>query len=146
VYLKPIASTKTGAVHVDASGNVYVGDVDNNKIRKITPAGVVTTLAGSTTPGSANGIGAAASFKAPKGVALNGNNTLLYVADGNNEIRQIDLASGMVTTLAGSTTPGSTNGPAASASFNNPVGVAVDASGNVYVGDTDNHQYRKITP
>ena len=133
-------------IAVDASGNVYVGDVDNNKIRKITPAGVVTTLAGSTTPVSANGIGAAASFKAPKGVALNGDNTLLYVADGNNEIRQIDLASGMVTTLAGSTTPGSTNGPAASASFNNPVGVAVDASGNVYVGDTDNHQYRKITP
>jgi DNA-binding beta-propeller fold protein YncE len=133
-------------IAVDANGNIYVGDVDNNKIRKITPAGVVTTLAGSTTPGSDNGIGVAASFKAPKGVALNGNDSLLYVADGNNEIRQIDLATGMVTTLAGSTTPGSTNGPAASASFNNPVGVAVDESGNIYVGDTDNHQYRKITP
>ncbi|MHB1230665.1 MAG: NHL repeat-containing protein [Halothiobacillus sp.] len=133
-------------IAVDASGTIYVGDVGNNEIRKVTPAGVVTTLAGSTTPGSANGIGVAASFNAPKGVALNGNGTLLYVADGNNEIRKIDLATGMVTTLAGSTTPGATNGPAASASFNNPVGVAVDASGNVYVGDTDNHEYRKITP
>ncbi|WP_082922845.1 NHL repeat-containing protein [Halothiobacillus diazotrophicus] len=133
-------------IAVDAQGNVYVGDVDNNEIRKVTPAGVVTTLAGSTTPGAADGIGSAASFKAPKGVALNADETALYVADGNNEIRRIDLATRMVTTVAGSTTPGTTNGPAASASFNNPVGIALDATGNIYVGDTDNHQYRKITP
>jgi len=133
-------------IAVDTNGNVYVGDVDNNEIRKITPAGVATTLAGSTTAGSSDGIGTAASFSAPKGVALSTDDTVLYVADGNNEIRKIDLATRMVTTLAGSTTPGSTDGPAASASFNNPVGVATDALGNVYVGDTDNHEYRKITP
>jgi serine/threonine-protein kinase len=132
-------------IAVDANGNVYVGDVDNNEIRKVTSAGVVTTLAGTTTPGSADGIGAAASFKLPKGVTLYGDNTL-YVADGNNEIRKINLTTRMVTTLAGSTTPGSTDGPALSASFNNPVGIATDAAGNIYVGDTDNHEYRKITP
>jgi sugar lactone lactonase YvrE len=132
-------------IAVDTNGNVYVGDVDNNEIRKVTSAGVVTTLAGTTTPGSADGIGAAASFKLPKGVTLYGDNTL-YVADGNNEIRKINLTTRMVTTLAGSTTPGSTDGPALSASFNNPVGIATDAAGNIYVGDTDNHEYRKITP
>lgn len=133
-------------IAVDANGNVYVGDVDNNEIRKITPAGLVSTLAGSTTAGSADGIGSAASFSAPKGVALSTDGTVLYVADGNNEIRRIDLTTRMVTTLAGSTTPGSTDGPALSASFNNPVGIATDAAGNIYVGDTDNHEYRKISP
>ena len=133
-------------VAVDGSGNVYVADTNNNSIRKITPAGLVSTLAGTGLAGSANGNGASASFYGPCGVALDlaGN---VYVADAsNNAIRKITPA-GMVSTLAG--TPGiqgSANGLGAAASFNLPSGVAVDAAGNVYVADSNNFTIRKITP
>ena len=134
-----------GGVAVDASGNVYVADGSNQKIRKITPTGVVTTLAGSITPGNADGTGAAASFNNPTGVAVDASGNV-YVADNvNHEIRKI-TPTGVVTTLAGSITPGSADGTGAAASFNNPTGVAVDASGNVYVADTYNQKIRKITP
>jgi hypothetical protein len=131
-------------VAVDGSGNVYAADASNKMIRKITPSGVVTTLAGSTTAGSSNGIGTAASFNLPTGVAVDGSGNV-YVADASsNMIRKI-TAAGVVTTLAGSTTPGSYNGTGTSASFYNPYGVAVDASGNVYVADALNNMIRKIT-
>jgi len=129
---------------VDGSGNVYVGDEVNHKIRKITSAGVVTTLAGSGSSGSADGTGTLASFNNPYGVAvdLSGN---VYVADkGNFLIRKI-TSGGVVTTLAGSGSSGSANGTGTAASFNYPFGVAVDGSGNVYVGDYENHLIRKIT-
>ena len=130
-------------IAVDGSGNLYVGDNDNNMIRKITSAGVVTTLAGSTTSGSADGTGAAAFFNAPRGVAIDGTGTL-YVADSsNNMIRKITSA-GVVTTLAGSTTSGHADGTGAAASFNAPNGVAVDGSGNVFVADFSNNTIRKI--
>jgi sugar lactone lactonase YvrE len=131
-------------VAVDASGNVYVADF-NHKIRKITPLGVVTTLAGSGTAGSADGTGAAAQFNTPGGIAVDANGNL-YVADiANNMIRKItpDL---VVTTLAGSTTPGFVDDTGTSARFNSPWGVAVDAGGNVYVTDNGNNVIRKITP
>jgi len=130
-------------VAVDVSGNVYVADEGNHKIRKITPAGDVSTLAGSTS-GYADGAGTAAQFKYPNGVALDalGN---VYVADyDNNKIRKITPA-GDVSTLAGSTS-GSADGAGTAAQFNAPTGVAVDALGNVYVADKNNHKIRKITP
>ena len=131
-------------VAVDGSGNVYVVDNSNHMIRKIDSAGVVTTLAGSTTSGSTDGTGIAASFYYPAGVAVDGSGNL-YVADnGNNMIRKIDSA-GVVTTLAGSTTSGSTDGTGPAASFLGPAGVAVDGSGNVYVADSANNMIRKIT-
>ncbi len=134
-----------GGVAVDASGNVYVADVDNNQIRKITSGGLVTTLAGNTTPGSNNANGIAASFRGPYGVAVDASGNV-YVADtGNNLIRKI-TPSGDVTTLAGSGNPDSTNGTGTAASFNNSYGIAVDASGNVYVADSGNNLIRKITP
>lgn len=132
-------------VAIDASGNVYVADNGNNLIRKITPAGVVSTLAGSGTAGSANGTGTSASFKSPFGVAVDAAGNV-YVADsGNNLIRKI-TPSGVVTTLAGSGARGANNASGPAASFNTPSGVAVDASGNVYVADENNNQIRKITP
>jgi serine/threonine protein kinase, bacterial len=131
-------------IAVDTSGNVYVGDYNNHMVRKITPAGVVTTLAGSTTFGSVNATGTAASFKFPSGIAVDsiGN---VYVADQlNNMIRKI-TADGVVTTFAGSTAAGSSNATGTAASFKGPSGIAVDSIGNVYVADTSNHMIRKIT-
>lgn len=133
------------SVAVDGSGNVYVADYGNDLIRKITPAGVVSNFAGSGAAGSDDGTGAAATFDLPEGIAIDiaGN---LYVADnGNNLIRKITPA-GVVTTLAGSGLVGSANGTGTAASFNSPFGIAVDASGNIYVADSGNNLIRKITP
>jgi sugar lactone lactonase YvrE len=130
---------------VDSHGNVYVADYSNHMIRKITPDGTVTRLAGSGTMGAVDGLGAAASFRYPSAVAVDQQDNV-YVADSQNHtVRKIN-ASGEVTTLAGTRTAGSTDGAGTSASFNSPYGVAVDADANVYVADMDNHRIRKITP
>ena len=133
-------------VAVDGAGNVYVADFYNDTIRKITPGGVVTTLAGSAgVAGSADGTGSAARFYYPYGVAVDGAGNI-YVADsGNDTIRKI-TPSGVVTTLAGSAgAAGSTDGTGSAARFYNLTGVAVDGVGNVYVADDSNHTIRKIT-
>lgn len=130
----------------DSSGNVYVADTDNNMIRKITPAGVVTTLAGSaSSAGSADGTGTGASFHRPLGLAVDSAGTV-YVADsGNNTIRKVTSA-GVVTTLAGTAGVfGSADGTGTAASFTLPTGLAVDGAGNLYVADSVNGTIRKIT-
>ena len=130
---------------VAPDGNFYVADSGNNKIRKITPAGVVSTFAGSGIVGSTDGIGIQASFSGPKSVKLDAYGNL-YVADaGNNKIRKI-TPEGVVTTLAGSGIVGSTDGIGSQASFNFPNGLALDMAGNVYVADQSNYKIRKITP
>ncbi|HIF27927.1 MAG TPA: hypothetical protein EYQ40_05270, partial [Candidatus Marinimicrobia bacterium] len=131
-------------VALDGSGNVYVGDQYNHLIRKITSGGVVSTLAGSGSQGSTNGTGTAASFYKPSGVAVDGSGNV-YVADKDNHLIRKITSGGVVTTLAGSGSVGSANGTGTAASFNYPSGVAVDGSGNVYVGDWGNHLIRKIT-
>jgi len=133
------------AVAVDADTNVYVAEYGNNLIRKVTAGGVVTTLAGSTTSGSADGTGSTARFNKPCGIAV-GTNGMIYVSDTwNHKIRMI-TPGGVVTTVAGSTTYGSANGNGTSARFYIPQGVAADASGNLYVSDTANNMIRKIAP
>ncbi len=132
-------------IAVDTAGTVYVGDFGNNTIRKITPAGLVSTLAGlAGTRGTNNGSGTNALFNQPAGVAVD-TAFNVYVADyGNSVIRKI-TAVGAVSTLAG--TPGVTgtnNGAGAGAQFYQPLGVAVDVAVNVYVADTANHAIRKI--
>ena len=132
------------SVAVDASGIVYVADNGNHRIRKITPAGVVTTLAGSGSAAFTDGAGTSASFNVPRGVAVDASG-LVYVADTNNHrIRKVS-ATGVVTTLAGSGSGAFADGAGTSASFSNPWGVAVDANGAVYVGDWGNNRIRKVT-
>jgi sugar lactone lactonase YvrE len=133
-------------IAVDSSGNVYVADQANDAIRKITPGGVVTTLAGTIgVRGSSDGTGAAASFYLPVGIAVDSSGNV-YVSDaGNQTIRKITSA-GVVTTLAGSVgVAGGANGTGSAATFNAPLGIAVDSSGNVYVAEEINSDIRKIT-
>ena len=134
-------------VAADQSGNVYVADCLNGTIRKITPAGVVTTLAGTAgSEGSADGTGTAARFNYPWGVAVDRSGNV-YVADTNNStVRKISPA-GTVTTLAGKAgCQGGSDGAGATARFVLPSAVAVDGSGNVYVADNGNQAIRKVTP
>ena len=131
----------------DANGNLYIADTENHAIRKMTPTGDVTTLAGMPgVAGSADGTGAAASFNVPTGIAVDvaGN---VYVGDtGNQLIRKISPA-GVVTTLAGTVNvTGHGDGIGTSATFNGPTGVAVDLAGNVYVADSANDAIRRIAP
>ncbi len=131
---------------VDAAGNLYVADYNSATIRKITPAGVVTTFAGlALTTGVTDGTGTAARFNKPSGVAVDSSGNV-YVADsGNHTIRKITSA-GVVTTLAGSATvSGNTDGTGTAAFFNNPRSVVVDSAGNLYVADTNNNAIRMVT-
>jgi len=131
----------------DSKGNLYVADTLNYVIRKMTPDGVVTTLAGSPgNSGSVDGAGAAAQFSSPYGVAVDGGGNVFVADSGNNAIRKITSA-GVVTTFAGKAGPnaGNTNGNATDARFNNPSGLAADTAGNLYVSDTNNHTIRKVT-
>ncbi|MES2389836.1 MAG: T9SS type A sorting domain-containing protein [Bacteroidota bacterium] len=132
-------------IAVDATGNLYVADYNNSSIRKVTPGGVVSTLAGNGTAGFAEGTGTAAQFNYANGVAVDAAG-FVYVADqSNNRIRKI-TPGGLVSTFAGSGAGGFADGTGAAAQFNGPNGVAVDASGNVYVADGSNNSIRKITP
>jgi sugar lactone lactonase YvrE len=132
-------------VAVDANGNIFVADTNNNKIRKITPAGVVTTFAGSGTASSVDGTGIAATFNKPEKLTFDKNGDL-YVADTTgHKIRKITPV-GVVTTIAGSGTAGSTDATGTSATFKYPKGIITDSAGNLYIGDCDNHKIRKITP
>ena len=108
-------------------------------------AQTVSTYAGTGVQGTADGAVSTATFHSPQGIAIDAAGNM-YVADGQSyKIRKITPA-GVVSTLAGNGTKGSTDGPGASASFNAPWGLAVDAAGNVYVADANNDKIRKITP
>ena len=133
-------------VAVDASGNMYVGDRSNHRIRKIViSSGAVSTLAGSGATGSFDSTGTTASFNYPQGVAVDTSGNVFVTDSENRRIRKIVISTAVVSTLAGSTY-GFADGTGALARFRLPVGVALDASGNVFVTDSDNHSIRKVTP
>ena len=143
----PLASPHE--VAVDGSGNVYIADTDNNRIRKVNSAGIISTFAGSGLRGfSGDGRAAtAARLAAPQGVAVDASGNV-YIADtGNRRMRKVD-SQGIITTIAGTGTSGfgGDGGAAISALLSRPEGVAVDGSGNVYVVDTNNNRIRVVAP
>src|SRR5215469_14359820 len=135
-------------VAVGPSGNVYVADTSNHTIRQITPGGVVTTLAGDGQAGFADGVGTAAKFNFPGGVAVDADENI-FVADSNNNRIRLVTSAGIVTTLAGSGVPGSTDGTGTGATFSFPTGLAVglDPSTSqkyVYVADSRSQTIRRV--
>lgn len=129
----------------DAQGNLYVADTGNHAIRKVTPEGAVTTVAGTGEAGFRDGPAVQAQFNGPIGVTVDGGGRV-YVADTyNDRIRMIDR-DGQVTTLAGGDMPGFVDGTGSQARFDTPTGVAVDATGVVWVADLRNDAIRRIGP
>jgi sugar lactone lactonase YvrE len=134
-------------VAVDSAGNVYVADSGNHTIRFITSGGVVTTLAGSGgLSGFNDGLGTVARFNSPSGIAVDANGSL-YVADSANHTIRLITPGGAVSTVAGfALVSGNADGTGTAARFNNPTGIAVDAASNLYVADNGNHTLRRIAP
>jgi mucin-19 len=130
-------------IAVDSLGNVFVADSGNHRIRSITPAGQVSTLAGQSLSGTTDDLGTLAKFNTPTGLAIDSLRNL-YVTDKNNHrIRKV-TAQGGVSTLAGSTS-GFINDTGVAAQFNSPVGITIDSTGTLYVADTGNHRIRTVT-
>ena len=123
-------------IAMDSKGNLYITTVDH-RIRKVTPGGHVSTLAGSNTPGFSDGQGNEAQFRSPRGIAVDAEDHLYVMDDGNRSIRKV-TPWGVVSTLAISNTGGF--------EFRPHRRIAMDKAGNLYVADTDNHRIRKVTP
>ncbi|KEF03105.1 Teneurin-2 [Streptomyces rimosus] len=134
-------------VALDEHGNLYIVCRSNNRVRKVTPQGIITTVAGNGIAGyvSDGGPATATQLSSPCGVAADGAGNL-YIADlGNNRVRKVDT-KGIITTVAGNGTGGyvSDGGPATATQLNGPHSVAVDRDGNVYIADYHNHRVRKV--
>ena len=131
------------ALALDRAGNLYVADTGNHAIRKVAPSGSVTTLAGDGQAGYQDGVGRAARFNGPVGLAVDKDGNV-YVADTyNDRIRRI-APDGTVTTLAGAGQPGNADGPAPAAGFDTPTAIVVDKKGTLFVADTGNDAVRRI--
>ncbi len=131
-------------VAIAKDGTIYVADAgESNRIRKITPEGNVTTLAGGG-EGFGDGVGLSALFNTPSALAFGPDGNLFVADTGNNRIRKI-TPDGQVTTVAGDGTAGYVDGPVAKAQFNGPIGLAVSQGGDIYVADTYNDVIRMIT-
>ena len=123
-------------VAVDASGNLFIADTNNDRIREVSPDGNIVTIAGDAGFSGDGGPASIAQLNQPEGVAVDASGNL-YIADtGNNRIRKIS-PNGIITTVAGNGTD---------AILNAPTGVAVDASGNLYIADTGNDRIRAVDP
>lgn len=132
-------------VALDSAGNLFVVDSGNNVVRKVSPDGLVSTFAGTGVAGFGDGPKAIATFNRPAGIAVDAGGNLYVTDSGNHAIRKITPA-GNVFTLAGGGSPGFVDGRGTSAKFAEPVALAVDPAGNVYVADSRNNAIRKITP
>jgi DNA-binding beta-propeller fold protein YncE len=134
------------ALAIDANGNLYVADTSNNRIRKVTPEGVVTTIAGDGTAGARDGAAYSAQFNAPIGVAVDARGERIYVADTyNDRIRLITTTDGQVTTIAGGSAPGYADGAGSGALFDTPCALVANADGELFIADTGNRRLRKLS-
>jgi trimeric autotransporter adhesin len=137
------------ACALDSSGNLYIADTGNNRIRKVNTAGIISTVAGTGAVGSAGDLGpaTAALLNGPRGVGVDANGNLFIADTGNNRIREV-TPDGIIYTIAGQNIAGfaGDGGPASAAQFNGPSGLLLDGSGNLYVADTYNNRVRQLTP
>jgi sugar lactone lactonase YvrE len=146
-----VAQLDAGGVALDPAGNLYIADAVNDRIRKVTPGGTISTYAGSDGPYSGDGGPAtAAQLLDPVGVALDSAGNLYIAEYHGNRISKVTLA-GTISTYAGSFTRGTPGfsgdgGPATAAHLSVPAGLALDSAGNLYIADRDNHRIRKVTP
>jgi sugar lactone lactonase YvrE len=136
-------------VAVDAAGNLYITDLGNNVVRKVTAAStIITTVAGNGTAGYAGdgGSATAAELSDPTGIAVTSGGDLYISEPGNSVVRKVTASTGIITTIAGNGTPGYSGdgGSAASAELNNPSGLAVDSTGNLYIADSGNARVRQV--
>ena len=134
---------------MDAAGDLFIADTGNNRIREVNLAtGVITTVAGNGTCGYSgdNGPATAAELDDPTGVAVDSAGDLFIADSGNNRIREVNHATGVITTVAGNGTAGYSgdNGPATAAELTSPNGVAVDSAGDLFIADTGNDRIREV--
>jgi sugar lactone lactonase YvrE len=127
----------------DGTGNLYVADYGNHRIRKIDPQGVISTVAGTGNNGYSDGAALQAEFDRPTSIVLDPQGNLFIVDQNNERIRQLDT-TGKVTTLAGTGTAGFQDGPLNQAQFDEPFGITIDAKGTLYIGDRENYSIRRI--
>jgi len=137
-------------VFVDGSGAVYIADSSNHRVRKVTPGGIISSVAGTGTFGfNGDNIAAgSAQLNRPTSIAVAASGDL-YIADSSNHrVRKVAATNGVITTVAGNGVPGYSGnvGPATSAMLRFPVGVALDSAGNLFIADAGNHVLRKVTP
>jgi uncharacterized protein (TIGR03437 family) len=134
-------------VAVDSAGNLFIAELTGYRIRKVTPAGIISTVAGNGSPGYNDGPATSAGLNFPTGVAVDGAGNIFIADRGNNFIRKVTPA-GMMSRVAGNGNQGFSGdgGPATSAALSYPSGVAVDAAGNLFIADAGNNLIRKVTP
>jgi sugar lactone lactonase YvrE len=139
-----------GGVAVDTAGNLFIGDYENMRVRKVTPAGVISTYAGTGLPvgfSGDGGLATAAKFNGVADLAVDAAGNLYISDDFNNRVRKVTAATGIITTVAGSTaTTLGDGGPATAAQLSGPGGLVVDASGNLYICDSLHNRVRMVTP
>ena len=133
------------AIALDSKGILYIADTDNNRIRKVSSTGVITTVAGNGTQGFGgdNGPATSARLALPSGIALDSTGNLYFADTDNNRVREV--SNGVITTVAGGRTSLGDNGPATSAQVSSPAGVAVDGAGNLYIAESGDSRIRKVS-
>jgi uncharacterized protein (TIGR03437 family) len=138
------------SVTLDSTGNVYIADTNNNRIRKVTPAGIISTVAGTGRGGFTGDGGPAdkARLNSPYGVALDGAGNLFIADTANFRIRKVAVSSGLISTVAGNGSFGNSgdNGPAVDARLNTPYSVAISREGNLFIVDVGDHKVRRVSP
>jgi sugar lactone lactonase YvrE len=146
----PATSAELGftvGVALDSAGNIYIADAGNNRIRKVSTSGIISTVAGNGTRGFSGDGGPATSAElgSPSGVAVDSPGNIYIDDEGNDRIRKVDI-SGIITTVAGGGSNGlAEGGPATSAEISDPVALAVDSGGNFYFADVNNGRIRKVS-